>query len=68
MQEIGKFDANVNVIPNVLEKYMTFAINKNSVLLVARNFLTLVQMHWLKICPIMIFKYLLQEFSGNMLE
>ena len=29
MQEIGKFDAGVSVIPNRLEKYMVFTINNN---------------------------------------
>ena len=29
MQEIGKFDIKANVIPNGLEKYMAFTINKN---------------------------------------
>ena len=31
MQEIGKFDVKVNVIPNGLEKYMVFTINKSLV-------------------------------------
>ena len=30
MQEIGKFDVKVNVIPNGLEKYMAFTISNNS--------------------------------------
>ena len=29
MQEIGKFDVKVNVMPNGLEKYMAFTINNN---------------------------------------
>ena len=29
MQELGKFNLKVNVIPNGLEKYMSFNINKN---------------------------------------
>ena len=29
MQEIGKFDGKISVIPNGLEKYMAFTINKN---------------------------------------
>ena len=29
MQETGKFDTKVNVIPNRLEKYMAFTINTN---------------------------------------
>ena len=28
MQERGKFDLKINVIPNGLEEYMTFSINK----------------------------------------
>ena len=31
MQEIGKFDVKVNLMPNRLEKYMTFSINNNLV-------------------------------------
>ena len=27
MQEIGKFNKNINVIPNNMEKYMAFMIN-----------------------------------------
>ena len=29
MQKIGKFDVKVSAIPNGLEKYMTFTINRN---------------------------------------
>ena len=31
MQEIGKFDMKINVIPNELEKCMPFTINNNLV-------------------------------------
>ena len=27
MQEVGKFDFEISVIPNTLEKYMSFTIN-----------------------------------------
>ena len=30
MKEAGKFNVKINVIPNGLEKYMAFTINKNS--------------------------------------
>ena len=30
MQELNKFNLNINVIPNDLEKYMSFNINKLS--------------------------------------
>ena len=29
MQELGKFNLNINVIPNGLEKYMSFTSNNN---------------------------------------
>ena len=29
MQEIGKFNKNINVIPNNMEKYMAFMIDRN---------------------------------------
>ena len=29
MQETGKFDAKINVVPNGLEKYMAFTTNNN---------------------------------------
>ena len=29
MQEIGKFESNINVIPNNLEKYMAFFLEEN---------------------------------------
>ena len=31
MQEIGRFDAQIDVIPNRLKKYMAFAINRSLV-------------------------------------
>ena len=37
MRGIGRFDVKVNVIPNRLEKYMAFTINKNLFLLTACN-------------------------------
>ena len=30
MQELGKFNFNINVIPNELEKYMSFSSNNKS--------------------------------------
>ena len=37
MQEIDKFDVKINVLPNGLEKYKAFTINKNLFLLTAWN-------------------------------
>ena len=39
MQEIGKFDVKVSVIPNGLEKYMAFIINKNLVFIGSMQFM-----------------------------
>ena len=39
MQEIGKFDVKVNAIPNGLEKYMAFTINKNLVFIDSMQFM-----------------------------
>ena len=38
MQEIGKFDVKIDVIPNGLEKYMAVVINKNLVFLDSMQF------------------------------
>ena len=38
MQELGKFSFKINVIPNGLEKYMSFTINNKLSFLIASNF------------------------------
>ena len=39
MQEIGKFDVKVSVIPNRLAKYMIFTINKDLVFIDSMRFM-----------------------------
>ena len=39
MNVINKFDVNVSVIPNGLEKYMAFTINKNLVFIDSKQFM-----------------------------
>ena len=39
MNVINKFDVNVSVIPNGLEKYMAFATNKNLVFIDSKQFM-----------------------------
>ena len=39
INEIGKFDVKVDVIPNGLEKYMTFTINKNLIFIDSMQFM-----------------------------
>ena len=57
MQESGQFDVKVSVILNGLEKYTTFTINKNWFLLTVCNLWILVQIHYLRICQIMILSF-----------
>ena len=39
MNVINKFDVNVSVIPNRLEKYMAFTINRNLVFVDSKRFM-----------------------------
>ena len=39
MQELGKFEVKLSVIPNELEIYMTFTINKNLVFIDSMQFM-----------------------------
>ena len=39
MQELGKFDFKINVIPNGLEKYMSFSINNKLAFIINFHFL-----------------------------
>ena len=36
---MGKFDVKISVIPNGLEKYMTFTVNKNLVFIDSNQFM-----------------------------
>ena len=40
MQELGKFNIKINVIPNELEKYMNFTINNKLVFVDSFQFLS----------------------------
>ena len=68
MQEIGSSDAKVNVIPNGLEKYMAFTINNNLAFTESMQFMNSSLDTLVKILSHNDFKYLSQEFSGNLLE
>ena len=39
MQEIGKFNTDINVIPNYMEKYMAFMIDKNLIFIDSFQFM-----------------------------
>ena len=68
IKEIGKFDVKVSVIPNGLEKYMAFTINKNVVFIDSMQFMNSSLDSLVKNLSDNDFKYLSEEFSGELLE
>ena len=68
MQEIGKFDVKVNVIPNRLEKYMAFTINKNLFFIDSMQFMICSLNSLVKSLLDNDFEYLSEEFSGEFLK
>ena len=63
MQEFDKFDVKVSVIPNGLEKYMAFTINKNLVFIDSIQFMNSSLDVLVKNLSHNDFKHLSQEFS-----
>ena len=61
MQEIGKFDVKVSDVPNGLEKYMVFAINKNLFFIDSMQFLNSSLVTLVKNSSVNDFKYLSQK-------
>ena len=68
IKEKSKFDVDVNVIPNGLEKYMAFTINKNLVFIDSMRFMSSSLDRLVKYLSDNDFKYLSEEFSGALLE
>ena len=68
IKEAGKFDVKVNVIPDRLEKYMVFTINKNLVFIDSMQFMNSSLDSLVKKLSDNDFKYLSEEFSGELLE
>ena len=68
MQEIGKFDVKVNVIPNGLEKNIAFKINENLVFIDSIQFMNSGLDALVKNLTDNDFKYLSQEFNGEQLN
>ena len=68
MQEIGQFNAKVNVIPNGLEKCIAFTINNNLVFIDSIQFMNSSLDTLVRNFPDNGFNYLSQEFSGDLLE
>ena len=68
IKEISKFDVKVNVIPNGLEKYMTFRIDKNLVFIDSMQFMNSSFDSLVKNLSDNDFKISSKEFSGEFLE
>ena len=68
MQEISKFDIEISVIPNGLEKYMAFTINKNLIFIDTMQFMNSSLDVLVKNLSDNDFKHLSQEFSGDLLK
>ena len=68
IQELGKFNLKINVIPNGLEKYMNFSINNNLSFIDCFLFLSSSLDSLVKHLNKDDFKYLSQEFDKNVLD
>ena len=68
MQEIDKFVVKVNIIPNTLEKYMAFTINKNLIFIDSMQFMNSGLDVLVKNLTDNDFKYLSQLFNGEQLN
>ena len=68
MQELGKFNLKINVIPNGLEKYMSFSINNKLIFFDSFQFLRFSLDSSVKNLDKSDFKYLSQEFDNNVLD
>ena len=68
MQELGKFNLKKNIIPNGLEKYMSFSINNNLSFIDNFQLLSSSLDSVVKNLGKDDFKYLSQEFDNNVLD
>ena len=68
MQEICKFDVKISVIANTLEEYIAFTINNNLFFIDSMQFMNSSLDSSVKILSDNDFKYLSQEFSGDLLQ
>ena len=64
IKEIGRFDVKLSVIPNGLEKFIAFTVNKNLVFIDSAQFMNAL----VKNLSDNDFNYLSQEVSGDFLE
>ena len=64
-KELSKFNVKISVIPNGLEKYMAFTINRNLVFIDSMHFMNSILDSLVKNLTSKDFKYLSEEFSGG---
>ena len=65
MQEIVKIDVKLSVIPNVLEKYIAFKINKIFVFIDSMQFMNSSLYALVKICQIVILSIYYKDVQVN---
>ena len=68
MQHLGKFNLKMNVIPNILEKYLSFTINTKLRFIDSLQFLSSSLEILVKNLSNNDFKYLIQKFDNNVLD
>ena len=68
MQKLGKFNLKINVIPNGLEKYMSFSINDQLSFINSFQFLSSSLDSLVKNLNEDYFKCLSQDFDNNVLD
>ena len=68
MQELGKLSLKINVMPNGLEKYISFSINNKLSFIYSFQFLSSSLDSLVKNSSKDDFKYLSQEFDNNILD
>ena len=64
-RELDKFDVKINVIPNVIEKYMAFFLDKNLVFIDSMQFMNSSLDNLVKSLSDQDFKYLVEEFGSK---
>ena len=68
MEELGKFNFKINVIPSGLENYMSFNINNKLGFIDSFQFLSSSEDSLVKNLGKDVFKYLSQEFDSDVLD
>ena len=67
-KELSKFNVKISVIPNGLEKYMAFTINRNIIFIDSMKFMKSSLDSLVKTLVDRDFKYLSKEYSSELLE